>query len=230
VSGNGHQAAAVMPGAMPHSERELREAFLRQIDQIPGGEKLRRCIQCGTCTGSCPVAYAMDLTPREVIARFRAGDVESILRSRTIWTCASCYMCTTRCPSGIKITDLLYALKRLSMDRGIHASRFPVHVLSESFVATVNMYGRNWETGLMERYWRKTTTPVFGMVNLLKQAPLFLRLWSHGRAALRPHRIKGLDGLQAIIRRAEQMERPVEREEVKRPTRTVGYESIGGGA
>lgn len=215
------------PGMLPQSERVLREAFLQQVERIPGGEKLRRCIQCGTCTGSCPVSYAMDLTPREVIARFRAGDIDSILRSRTIWTCASCYMCTTRCPSGIKITDLLYALKRISMDRGIHAARFPVHVLSESFVRTVNRHGRNWETGMMERYWRRTTTPVLGLVNMLRQAPLFLKLRRHGRAHVLPKRIRGIRQLQAIIARAEQIERPVESIESKPITRRVGYESIG---
>jgi heterodisulfide reductase subunit C len=224
---NGLKAMAEAPGMLPRSERLLREAFLSQVDDIPGGEKLRRCIQCGTCTGSCPVSYAMDMSPREVIAHFRAGDIESILRSRTIWYCASCYACTTRCPSGIKITDLLYALKRMGIDQHIHPARFPVYVLSESFVKVVNRYGRNWETGLMERYWRRTTTPVLGMVNLIKKSPLFLKLWRHGRANLFPQRIRGIRDLQSIIARAEQMERPVERLEEKPTTRAVGYDAIG---
>ena len=105
------------PGLLPRSERELKDALLSQLEVIPGGDKIKACIQCGTCTGSCPVSYAMDISPRGVMALFRAGDIESILRSRTIWVCASCYVCTTRCPSGIKITDILYALKRIAIEK-----------------------------------------------------------------------------------------------------------------
>src|SRR4030067_1001616 len=73
------------PGVWSKSERELRGAFLSQLEVIPGGDKIKACIQCGTCTGSCPVSYAMDISPRGVMALFRAGDIEGILRSRTIW-------------------------------------------------------------------------------------------------------------------------------------------------
>jgi heterodisulfide reductase subunit C len=169
----------------------------------------------------------MDISPREVIARFRAGDIESILRSRTIWTCASCYSCTVRCPQEIKITDLLYALKRMSMDQGIYPKRFPVHVFSESFVKMVKRYGRNWEMGLMERYRRRTTTPLLGIVTSMRMLPIFLRLWRHGRINIRPRRIRAIQDLRDIITKAEQMERPVERIERQAPTRRVGYESIG---
>jgi heterodisulfide reductase subunit C len=221
---NGHRT----PGALPQSERVLREAFLGQVDDIPGGEKLRKCIQCGTCTGSCPVSYAMDISPREVIARFRAGDIESLLRSRTIWTCASCYNCTVRCPAEIKITDLLYALKRMSMDQGIHPKRFPVYVFSESFVKMVTKYGRNWEVGMFERYKRRTTFPFLGLFTTMRMLPVFLRLWRKGRVGLMPKRIRGIRDLRSIIKKAEQMERPVERIPKRTPTRAVGYEAIEG--
>ncbi len=214
------------PGGIASSERVLREAFLSQVDDIPGGQKLRKCIQCGTCTGSCPVSYAMDLSPREVIARFRAGDIESILRSRTIWICASCYSCTVRCPAEIKITDLLYALKRMSMDQQIHPRRFPVYVFSESFVRNIRKYGRNWELGLYERFKRRTTTPILGMIGTLRMLPLFRHMLRHGRVTILPKRIRGLSGLRKIIKTAEQMERPVERIEKTRRTRKVGYEAI----
>lgn len=224
TSGNG---STTKPGTLPKSERVLREAFLSQVDDIPGGQKLRKCIQCGTCTGSCPVSYAMDMSPREVIARFRAGDIESILRSRTIWTCASCYNCTVRCPAEIKITDLLYALKRMSMDQRIHPKRFPVYIFSESFTKMVKKYGRNWEMGLMERYQRLTTTPVLGMFKSMAMLPVFFKLYGKKRVNIRPTKIKGIRDLQKIIEKAEQMERPVERITPQRRTKSVGYEAIG---
>jgi heterodisulfide reductase subunit C len=210
------------PGVFDKGERELRLAFLAEIDRIPGGERLRRCIQCGTCTGSCPVSYAMDLTPREVIALFRAGDIDRILRSRTIWICASCYHCTTRCPSKIKITDLLYALKRVAIDRRVFPHRFPVYVLSETFAKQVKKYGRNHEAGLLRTYFLKT-----GVLRMLKQAGLAMALWRKGRLAMFPHTIKGIEGLRKMIARAEEFERPQEVEYDEKLTREVGYGAIG---
>src|SRR5208283_4020717 len=142
-----------IPGALPATEQALRKKFLEESQLVPGGDRISRCLQCGTCTGSCPVSYAMDISPRMVIALFRAGQIEDILRSRTLWICASCYMCTTRCPQSIKITDLLYALKRTAIDAGLYPERFPVYRLSKNFVRVVNRYGRNQEMLLLLLYY-----------------------------------------------------------------------------
>lgn len=84
--------------------------FLEQITSVPGGETLRRCIQCGTCTASCPNADSMDYTPSELIAMVRAGMRQEVLSSRAPWYCLSCYMCTVRCPRGVKQTDLMHVI------------------------------------------------------------------------------------------------------------------------
>ena len=213
--------AELAPGVLAKPERLLREAFLQQADRVPGAERLHRCIQCGTCTGSCPVSYTMDISPREVIALFRAGAIEEILRSRTIWTCASCYACTVRCPSQIKITDLLYALKRLAMERGIYPSRFPVYVLAETFARMIRKYGRNYELGLIRSFYLRTHP-----WRMLLQSGIGLRLIAKGRLPMRPERIRGLKDLRAIIAKAEQIERPQEAAGEERVTDEVGYEAI----
>ena len=163
----------------------------------------------------------MDLSPREVIALFRAGDIETILKSRTIWICASCYACTVRCPQDIKITDLLYALKRVAMDTKIRPRRFPVYALSEAFVSNVRNFGRNWELALLTWFYLRTNP-----MNLLKMAPLGLRMLRKRRLALLPERIKGRSDLRKIIERAEQIERPQERVPTRVVTDKVGYEAI----
>lgn len=114
-----------IPGKLSGKEEELRASFMKQLETIPNSEKIKSCIQCGTCTGSCPVSYAMDISPRELIALFRAGDLETLLNSKAIWVCASCYSCQARCPSLIKVTDIIYALKRLAMEKGIYPPKFP---------------------------------------------------------------------------------------------------------
>ena len=70
---------AAIPGSLPAPERELRRRFLEEAQVVPGGDRISQCLQCGTCTGSCPVSYAMDISPRKVIALFRAGQIEEIL-------------------------------------------------------------------------------------------------------------------------------------------------------
>jgi len=79
-------AKALLPSAL---EADLRNAFWQQAATIPDGSRIKNCIQCGSCTGSCPVSHAMDITPRQIVALFRAGRLEDILRSRAIWMCAS---------------------------------------------------------------------------------------------------------------------------------------------
>lgn len=190
-----------IPGVLEKKERELRDAFLLQVSNIPGGESIKKCIQCGTCTGSCPVSYTMDVTPREVIALYRAGDIESILSSRTIWICASCYACTIRCPQGVLVTDILYALKRLAIEQEIFPKRFPVYALSKSFIGFTNRYGRSYEPGLIIAYFLKTNP-----FKLLGMLPLFIRLLSKGRIGLLPKKIKRTKTFSQILKEAEIME------------------------
>lgn len=182
-------------------EAELRAAFWEQVKGIPQGEKIRNCIQCGTCTGTCPVSYMMDITPRQTVALFRAGLIEEILHSRTIWICASCYSCLVRCPSGIQVTDLMYALKRLAMRAGIYPPRFPVHALSNSFINNIYRYGRNFELGLAISYFLKATPG-----KLVGSAGFGLAMMRRGRISMRPQSIRKVKEVRAIIDRANQLE------------------------
>jgi heterodisulfide reductase subunit C len=212
----------VAPGVLPKTEHELRAAFLEEIDRIPGGGRLNQCIQCGTCTASCPVSYAMDVTPRQVIGMFRAGAIEELLESRTIWICASCYHCTQRCPSQIQITNLIYALKRIAIDEGIFPKRFPVHVMSRTFTKNVKRYGRNYEVGLLLRYFLRTKPTA-----LFQQRKAGYALWRRGRIQIRPDKIDNIEQLRRIIAKAETFDLPQEKVMRERVTAEVGYESIG---
>jgi quinone-modifying oxidoreductase subunit QmoC len=82
-------------------EEPSTNPFLEEVMAIPGGERLKSCIQCGTCGGSCPSGDAMDHTPREIFAMILAGMREEVLKSNTFWFCVSCYYCTIRCPQEI---------------------------------------------------------------------------------------------------------------------------------
>jgi len=211
-----------IPGALPAPERELRKTFLEQARLVPGAERITRCLQCGTCTGSCPVSYAMDISPRMVIALFRAGEIGEILRSRTLWICASCYMCTTRCPQTIKITDLLYALKRTALDAKLYPDRFPVYLLSKNFVRLVNHYGRNQEILLLLLYYLRRNP-----LELLRMAPMGWSLMKKGRISLFPKKIQGVGAIRKILAASKALELPREKEKVEYDKTMVGYRAVG---
>lgn len=177
----------------------MRAAFWEQVDSFPDGHKIKKCLQCGTCSGACPVSEFMDITPRQTIAMFRAGRLDDILRSKTIWMCASCYSCTVRCPSGIKVTDTMYALKRLALQRKIFPPNFPVHMLSSTFMQNVYKYGRNYELGLGIKYLMRSD-----FVKLFTIAGYGLSLIRRGRMGLLPKRIKRINQIQAIIKKANE--------------------------
>ena len=137
-------------------ESELDPRFPYQIASIPDGEKLFSCIQCGTCSGMCPLSQYMDYTPRQIVAMIRAGMKGAVLSSYTTWLCASCYSCTVECPKEIKITDIMYAAKRLAIRDGVFPKRFPIPVLASEFFNSVEKYGRSSETWLLLRLYLKT--------------------------------------------------------------------------
>lgn len=184
----------------PKKEAELRDAFWEQVGSFPEGHKIKNCLQCGTCTGTCPVSYAMDITPRQTIALFRAGHLEDILKSRTIWLCASCYSCTVRCPVGIKVTDTMYSLKRLAMEKKIYPSKFPVHTLSRSFIQNVYWFGRNYELGLGLRYFLASD-----IMKLFANTGYALSMIRRGRLGLLPKKLKRVNEIRAIIKKAKEI-------------------------
>jgi heterodisulfide reductase subunit C len=207
---------------MSRTEAELRQIFLEQVKQIPAGEKIKRCIQCGTCTGSCPVSYAMDISPRELIALFRAGEMGTIMKSRTIWICASCYACTTRCPVGIKITDIIYALKRTAMEKKYRSEAPQVQTLANLFVNNLMAYGRLHEGTLIRKYYQKT-----GITKMLGLMPMAMKMWKTKRLAPFPAKIKGHAALSRIIKKAQEIEMRNMPEQLEYSPDYVGYKAVG---
>lgn len=179
----------------------LSQVFLEKVQSIPGGEKIRLCIQCGTCSGSCPTSYAMDYTPREIIAALRAGQLAKVLMSNTVWLCASCYYCTVRCPSGIKLTDIMYELKRLGIEYGLYVRGGTTPILSLTFLDLIDRYGRNFETELLLRFYLRTSP-----LKLIGMAPLGLRLLRRGRFPLMPDRIRAREDMARMLRYVHERE------------------------
>src|SRR5512140_3965964 len=123
-------------------ESDRVPGFGREVMSVPGCEQLESCIQCGTCSGLCPLSIYMDHTPRQVMELVRSDFKREVLRSTTIWLCASCYACTVECPREIRITDIMYELKQRAIHAGIYPKRFPIPVLAREFSEMVRKHGR----------------------------------------------------------------------------------------
>jgi heterodisulfide reductase subunit C len=178
-------------------------AFSEEVFAIPEGEALRQCIQCGACSAVCPLSAYMDYTPRRLMEMTRAGLKDDVLRSRSIWVCASCYECTVACPKQIPVTDVMHVLKRMAIREGVHPRRFGTTVLAREFVREVDRWGRNTESRLAMRLYLKTR-PIL----LLKDAWLGRRLLWRGRMGLRRESIRQRAQLRTILRAAEASTRP----------------------
>src|SRR5271157_4668608 len=132
------------------------KGFGKEVMGVPGCEQLESCIQCGTCSGVCPLSIYMDYTPRQVMALTRGDFKNEVLKSLTIWLCASCYACTTECPRQIRITDIMYALKQRAIKEGIYPRRFPIPVVATQFYKMVRRHGRVTELTLAMKMFLRT--------------------------------------------------------------------------
>ncbi|MBN1992996.1 MAG: 4Fe-4S dicluster domain-containing protein [Anaerolineae bacterium] len=178
--------------------------FLAEVEAAtPGDSRLKLCLQCGTCGGSCPSGPDMDHTPRALFAMIEAGMKKQVLSSNTPWYCVSCYYCTVRCPQQIHITDLMYTLKRMAIQEGYYqeSSAADAPDFSGYFIDFVENFGRSFEVGLATRYYLRHNP--LGMVKMA--TTMGPGMFFKGRMGLIPTRIKGLKELKAILKKAKEL-------------------------
>lgn len=114
-----------------------RKVFRGTSDRISkkfaeaGLEKIRSCINCGTCTGSCPSGRRTAYRTRVAIRKALRGDT-SVLEDIDIWLCSTCYYCYERCPRDIPVTDMIIKLRNIAVEEG--------HILDSHFGLANNIF------------------------------------------------------------------------------------------
>jgi len=175
-------------------ESELDKNFLKDVVAQSDCDKILECIQCGTCSSTCPVSFYMDYTPRKLMAMIKAGFKKEALRSKTVWICSSCYSCTVMCPAQIRITNVMYALKRMAIESGENPKDIPTPVLAQEMSKVISEKGRNSEMEVVTRMLLRTNP-----LGLLKMAPVGWSLFLKGRIEIFGEKIKNRKQMKKLL-------------------------------
>ena len=99
---------------MPYtiSHKTVDREFTRKVEEI-SGEKLTKCMQCGTCSGLCPMDASTEITPRMLIHLTALGQREKVMNVNFAWLCATCYVCEMRCPRGLDVPKIVEAVRQM---------------------------------------------------------------------------------------------------------------------
>ncbi len=107
-----------------------RQDLLRRISE----ENFEDCIQCGKCSAGCPASGTMDLLPHEVIRNIQLGKSSRIMKSETIWNCASCFTCGERCPREVDASRIIEACRMLLIRTSdLEEDRIDLNLLPDKF-------------------------------------------------------------------------------------------------
>ena len=100
--------------------KNLDFRFKYDVAGQPGGENIKLCFACGTCTAGCPVSEIdPEFNPRKIIRQILLGMRSAVLSSPLIWRCAQCYSCTAKCPQDVKFRGIVKALREMAVDEGL---------------------------------------------------------------------------------------------------------------
>ncbi len=179
---------------------EKNTDFIKEVGD-ESGQPVQKCYQCGKCTAGCPVAFAMDYPPQQVIRMVQLGMKEELLKSNTIWICATCHTCSTRCPCEVEIAHVMDTLRIMAGKRGTTPAGKAKHVetMYNALLSTVERYGRTYEVGLV-------------LQNNLKSGKLFngadmgMPMFQKGKLQLMPSKIQGAAEVARIFDEVRKME------------------------
>lgn len=182
----------------------------RLLEQVEaqGPFQAQACFQCRKCTNGCPVTFAMDLYPDEVIRMVILGQRSAVLTCQTIWVCAACETCTTRCPNDVKIAELMDCLKEMAFQAGATSAQPGILALHQTFLHNIEKRGRLHETTLLTAYWLKSGSLLekWNSATWRRDLSLGRRMLSKRRLPLVTKSINGKKEVRKILTRRPQKE------------------------
>lgn len=191
---------------------KYRNNFLNEVEaNVEEGEWVKMCMQCGVCSGSCPLGPHWEHPPQEIFMMIRAGKRDEVLQSDSMWMCTSCYNCIVRCPRELPITHIMHGLATYAKRLGLAPKEQPTLKFSTLFWQNLEKTGRINELKLgMSLYFMngfgegvKTSFKMkdigLGMLRTKRMNPM--------EAMGGGHKIKDVKGFHAMLERARKIEK-----------------------
>jgi heterodisulfide reductase subunit C len=125
----------------------------------------------------------MDYKPNQIMQMVSLGMEDRILACKTIWVCASCYTCSTRCPNDIDIARVMDWLRQSALHEGVTPAEKEVPLFHAAFLDSIRRHGRVHELSMMARYKIKSG-------KLLDDMKLGWKMFTKGKLKLLPSGIR----------------------------------------
>ena len=189
---------------------KYRNDFLKEVESnVEEGNWVKMCMQCGVCSGSCPLGNAWEHPPQEIFMMIRAGKREEVRPSESMWMCTSCYNCIVRCPRELPITHIMHGLANYAPRLGIAPKMNPTRRFAQMFWKNITATGRVNELKLsIGLYFMDGIAS--GIKKGLEMLPVGIGLIKTGRlnpmGLISSHGIKGKGDLQKMLKKAREIE------------------------
>jgi heterodisulfide reductase subunit C len=181
-------------------EKTFRDVVIESV-----GEEIFDCYQCYKCSAGCPISFDMDLLPHQIIRSVVFNQKEKALSSKTIWLCASCETCTTRCPNEIDIAKVMDVLRQIQRESGMPAQEPKVPVFHKAFLNSIKKKGRVHELTMIQQYNQESGD----LMEKVKtgtwkdDVKLGMKMFFRGKLKILPPKCTGVKEVQKLFEQAE---------------------------
>ncbi|MBP5361642.1 MAG: 4Fe-4S dicluster domain-containing protein [Ruminococcus sp.] len=86
--------------------KNLKEQVIRS-----SGVNVLKCMRCGKCSATCPSYDEMEYHPHQFVYMVEKGDIETLMKSDSIYKCLTCFACVDRCPRGVEPARVVEAVR-----------------------------------------------------------------------------------------------------------------------
>lgn len=182
-------------------------SWLAEVEKS-SGVAVSTCYQCKKCSSGCPVTFAMDYLPNQILHMIQMGLKEEVLKSATIWVCASCETCTTRCPNDIDIAKIMDVMRRASLESGLAVGEKKVPVFHDAFLSSIKSKGRVYELGMIGQYTLKSGDAKAKLISgsFIEEVKLGWQMFKKGKLKLFPQKIKRTGEIKKLFKKLKRGE------------------------
>jgi len=189
---------------------KYRSSFLKEVEaNVEEGEWVKMCMQCGVCSGSCPLGPHWAHPPQEIFMMIRAGKRDEVLSSDSMWMCTSCYNCIARCPRGLPITHIMHGLATYAKRLGLVPKNQPTAKFGDIFWDSLSKNGRVNELKIGVALYFKDGFGQ-GIKNAMASKELGLAMMKTQRMSpteyFGGHKCKDTSGIQKMLKKAQEVE------------------------